>query len=58
MTDHHEDAAVRPAVLDDVPALVACSAALFAEDAGTRDASTRSGKLCGVRCENQARTSC
>ncbi|NGO44368.1 GNAT family N-acetyltransferase [Streptomyces ureilyticus] len=38
MTDHHEDAAVRPAVLDDVPALVACSAALSAEDAGARDA--------------------
>jgi hypothetical protein len=31
------DVVVRRAAADDVPALVACSAALFAEDAGTRD---------------------
>jgi len=38
MSDHHDQAAVRRARPEDIPALVASSAALFAEDAGTRDA--------------------
>ncbi|WP_151475718.1 GNAT family N-acetyltransferase [Streptomyces albicerus] len=38
MNDHHDQAVVRPARPEDIPALVASSAALFAEDAGTRDA--------------------
>ncbi|MFC8662560.1 GNAT family N-acetyltransferase [Streptomyces sp. NPDC057199] len=38
MSDHHDQVAVRRAHAEDIPALVASSAALFAEDAGTRDA--------------------
>lgn len=38
MSDHHDQPVVRRARPEDVPALVASSAALFAEDAGTRDA--------------------
>ncbi len=37
MSDDHDQTAVRRARPQDVPALVASSAALFAEDAGTRD---------------------
>ncbi|BCL25933.1 GNAT family N-acetyltransferase [Streptomyces aurantiacus] len=37
MSDNHDQTAVRRARPQDVPALVASSAALFAEDAGTRD---------------------
>ena len=38
MSDHHDRPVVRRARPEDIPALVASSAALFAEDAGTRDA--------------------
>ncbi|MGW1977017.1 hypothetical protein [Streptomyces sp. NPDC001889] len=39
MTDHGDGIVVRRAVRADAGGLVACGAALFAEDAGTRDPS-------------------
>ncbi|MFE2267242.1 GNAT family N-acetyltransferase [Streptomyces griseosporeus] len=43
MSDQQHEVIVRPAQMGDLDGLVACSSALFAEDAGTRDPSVNVG---------------